>query len=273
MSWTGWRKFRPFTDYLEINHFVGHPGKGGNPKWNTTLEGKKGFLSQNEGCRPKDGSEFDYEKLNEQKPIKPAAVGVYFIRINGCTEHESGYFDYIGLSNSQPKKGKNSNDHGIYNRLYDHYRKIVGLPKRGDLGLYVDKNWKNLSETTRKKIRNDFANKEFKDYQHLRSYLEDLSGERYRKGSTERFLELSQLLAPKLNTIMSIKSFFESEVKLSFNTYIPSVKNKSANEAEIAKGEGLALQAYKHRYNAYPFLNRREEGKAVVDFESLFAPD
>ena len=56
-----WNKFRPFTDYIEIKPFTGHPGNKG--EWHAALASSDPKLfSQAEGCFPVSGEVFDYKR-------------------------------------------------------------------------------------------------------------------------------------------------------------------------------------------------------------------
>ena len=55
-----------------------------------------------------------------------------------------------------------------------------------------------------------------------------------------------------LRTHDSIKSYLKENVQIAFNS-IPDPEKKKYKE-KVAKGEGLAIQAYIHKYEEKPFL-------------------
>lgn len=257
-NWRGWTKFEPFTKYINIKNYVGHPGKEGKRNvWCTNLEGKTGFLSQAEGCEPVKTSILNYKSYEDRKNIP---IGVYVIRISPATNitTKSGYIDYIGKSRSSPKSKSSKFQLGIYGRLYDHYRKIVGLPERGKIKDFYEKNYPNFTED---QMHNKFREERFSNYEELRNYFKTSDK------STKRFDELTSVYNDKLKTFNAISTFFNDNVQVSFNIYSNYQGDKPGEE--ISKGEGLALQAYKEKHREFPYLNDKDETKAIEGFANL----
>lgn len=261
MNWSGWTELKPFDNYCNIKSYVGHEGKTGSRKknWHTTLEKEQGFLSMSEGCSAIDKSILDnYKYKTEDIP-----QGVYFIRIIGAKGlHPSNCFDYIGRSSTDPKKKAAIFQRGIFGRIFDHYRKIVGLPARQSINKYIEQGYPMLIKDEERILK--FADQKFNDYEELRQFFKNCSNTIYEKDTTKRFLKVNNFFKDELKTIRSIKEFFNQGVFLSFNIY--SGKEKIPN---ISKGEGLALQAYKNKFGEYPFLNEQNEVVAIKDFNKM----
>ena len=242
MSWTGWTDLVPFTNHFEIRHYVGYAGA--KRDWNTTLEGKSGHLSQAEGLWPVVGGKFDFTDIDVSK----IPVGIYFIRIEGGEgRHPSRFFDYIGLANPQ-KKGKFQV--GIFQRAYEHYRKIVGIPHREKIGKYISKGYPELqrSEQVEK-----FKNQNFKNYEELRKFFNDCDKEGHIKDIPKNFRDITEKFRDQLTTFESIKEFFATKVGFSYNIY------SGANaKTHIENGEGVAILTYKNKYGEIPYLNSIE---------------
>ena len=253
MSWT---KFEKFDSLFEIKHYVGHPGR--KVKWNTTLEGRHGFLSMAHGLSPIKGGIFDYNALDRNKIIR----GVYWIRIKGnekC-EHPSGHFDYIGMaasSGSYPKFQQ-----GIYGRIFDHYRKIVQLPERSKISAYLEERFPNQSEDS---IVENLSTQNFKNYNELRDYFTSPISNKsmITNDIPDPFVNLHQAFEDQFDTLQNIQNFFSNNVYLRYSPYKASKKEKEI----ISKGEGLALREYFHKYKAYPYLNSRDETSGLVGFD------
>lgn len=260
MNWSGWSEFRPYSNYCTINHYVGHEGKTGNKKnWRTTLENKFGFLSMCDGCIASDNSVLNNYTYNTED----IPQGVYFLRIIGSKEfHTSNCFDYIGRSSTNPGAQAAIFQRGIFGRIFDHYRKIVGLPARGSIDKYLKIGYPELTKEERIL---KLANQDFNDYEELRQFFKGCSNTTYKKDSTKNFLKVTNLFKHQLKTLDSIKDFFNQKVFLSLNIY--SGKEYIPN---ISKGEGLALQAYKNKFGDYPFLNEQNEVVAIKNFDKLF---
>ena len=254
MGWTDWTDLVPFTDHFEIRHYVGHAAA--KRDWNTTLEGVSGHLSTAEGLWPVDGGAFDFK----DKHISEIPVGIYFIRIQGGEGyHPSGFFDYIGLANPQ-KKG--SFQVGIFQRAYEHYRKIVGIPHRNKIGEYISKGYPDLHE--RSERIEEFKNQDFKNYEELRKFFDDCDKEGHISDIPKNFRNITEKFRNELTTFESIKEFFATKVRFSYNLY------SGANaEAQIAKGEGLALLTYKNRYSEIPYLNDANVLSAIGRFNEI----
>lgn len=251
MGWNNWTEFKPFTDYFEIKHLVGYQGRRG--LWKTTLEEETGHLSQADGLFPVQGGAFDYN-IN-------VAVGIYFIRIAGGEDHHpSGFFDYIGLS-APSNNDDGAYQKGIYGRIFEHYRKILGIPHRPKIKDYI--NAKKKSEMNDRDMYDLFEEQEFKDYQAYREFFMKCSKDEYSKVSTRQFIQITEKFAKELSNLQSIKNFFSSKVTFCFNTYSG---NGTDAIKDISKGEGLALNDYKNIYGEYPFLNERDEGIALRGF-------
>lgn len=247
-----WNKFRPFTDYIEIKPFTGHPGNKG--EWHAALASSDPKLfSQAEGCFPVSGEVFDYKRKDDSKEPCKITCGVYFIRVDDESakdneETPSGYYDYIGLSANFKK---NTFQSGIFGRLFDHYRKLVCLPSRGNFGELITKyqldvDLSHLSQRQREKeIKEKYKTpaiqhlkkQHFKNYDELRnyfgaSYIEE-SKDLY--GTTENFYKVFQECKQRndLNSIEGINKFFKEKVRLAFYEH-----NFSGNSKFVLNADG-----------------------------------
>ena len=257
MPWTGWTEFRPFTDYFEVKSYVGFAGR--NRKWQTSLEGVKGSLSQSEGLFPLPEGPFDYKTLHEDA----IPSGVYWIRVMGdrrC-KHPSKHFDYIGLAAGQESGTKFQR--GIFNRIFDHYRKIVMLPARGKIDKYLAELYPKLAKEQRQQ---KFIRSKFSDYRDLRAFFVDQATNEslIERDSPEPWVELFHIFEKELATTADINKFFSRQVRFRYNSF--SSGTSAAREQQIGKAEGLALQEYFHRYGDYPFLNTRSEVRSLDNF-------
>jgi len=259
MSWGGWSQLKSFGDYCRINSYVDE-SKNGNRNWKITLEKRTGLLSMSDGCEPLKESVLNNYKYN----IKDIPQGVYFIRIIGANKlHPSKFIDYIGRASVNADKKANIPQRGIFGRVADHYRKIIGLPSRGSLDDYIISRYQGLSKKERLL---KLAEQEFSDYEELRQYFKQCSNVVYEKDTTKKFLTVTNLFKDELNNLDSIKKFFNQKVFLSFNIYAGK-----DNISQISKGEGLALQEYKNRFKDYPFLNEQNEVLAIKTFNKIFS--
>ena len=287
-----WNKFRPFTDYIDIKTFTGHSGNRRDWKAKLApLDEEHKHFSQAEGCFPVSGGVFDYKRKDNSKEPCKITCGVYFIRVDDKSAKEneetpSGYYDYIGLSANFKK---NTFQSGIFGRLFDHYRKLVCLPSRGNFGelitkyqLGVDLSHLNAQQRERE-IREKYKpramqhlkKQHFKNYDELRdyfgaSYIGD-SIDLY--GTTENFYKVFQECKQRndLNSFDGINKFFKEKVSLAFYEHNFSGNSKFKNGTSqingewvkfnefISKAEGVALATYKKDYGELPFLNKRDE--------------
>ena len=299
-----WNEFRPFTDYIKIKPFTGHPGNKG--EWQAALASSDlDQFSQAEGCFPVTEEAFDYRRNDNSGERCQITCGVYFIRVDDQSaknnkETPSGYYDYIGLSANFKK---NTFQSGIFGRLFDHYRKLVCLPKRGNFGELITKYQLevDLSHLTAKQRKKEIKEKyktpamqhlkkqHFKNYDELRnyfgaSYIEE-SIDLY--GTTENFYKVFQECSQRndLNSIDGINKFFKEKVRLAFyehnfagNSKFKINKNGASQINDkwtefiefISKGEGVALATYKKDYGELPFLNKRDEIKRVDNLPNGF---
>ena len=233
-----WNKFRPFTDYIEIKPFTGHPGNPG--EWQAKLAPSDLMhFSQAEGCFPVSGGVFDYKRKDESKEPCNITCGVYFIRVDDESakkneETPSGYYDYIGLSANFKKNNFQS---GIFGRLFDHYRKLVCLPARGNFAELITKyqlgeDLSHLTTTQKEQeIREKYKplaikhlkDKQFKDYDELRDYFgaSHIENDINLYGTTEYFHKVFQECRKRnnLNSIDGINKFFKEKVSLAFYEY------------------------------------------------------
>ena len=124
MSWT---KFKPFTDFIDIQRYTGHEGRPG--EWMTRLERDDlEHFSKAEGVKPKSQSLLDW-CFNNVSPC-----GLYFIRVkdeSAVKLTKSGFYDYIGMASGEQSVA--AFQRGIFGRLFDHYRKLVNLPDEVNL--------------------------------------------------------------------------------------------------------------------------------------------
>ena len=104
--------------------------------------GSIGHLSTAEGLWPVDGGAFDFKDIH----ISKIPVGIYFIRIQGRGLSPFRLFDYIGLANPHSAPSPNKFQVGIFQRAYEHYRKIVGIPHRQKIGKYISKGYPELQK-------------------------------------------------------------------------------------------------------------------------------
>ena len=232
MSWT---EFRPFTDYIGIKDFTGHPGRKGD--WQAKLATLDlEYFSKAEGCFPQSKGVFDYKRKDNSKEPCDITCGIYFIRVNdksakGNKETPSGYYDYIGLSANFKKKDFQS---GIYGRLSDHYRKLVCLPSRDNFGELIMKYQLEIDLSHLKGKERDkeikkhrpsaiqhLKDQHFKNYDELREYFGASSIDKDGPGlfgTTEYFHKAFKVLRKSndLNSIEGINEFFKKNVKLAF---------------------------------------------------------
>ena len=299
-----WNKFRPFTDYIEIKPFTGHSGNA--REWQAKLAPSDLIhFSQAEGCFPVSGEVFDYKRKDDSKEPCKITCGVYFIRVDDESarnnkETPSGYYDYIGLSSNFKKNDFQS---GIFGRLFDHYRKLVCLPSRGNFGELITKYHLgiDLSHLSNEQKKNEIKEKyktraiqhlkdqHFKNYDELRDYFgaSHIGENLDLYGTTENFHKVFQECKERndLNSIEGINKFFKEKVRLAFYKHnfsgnskflladgtpklskngTPHINGKWKEFIEfISKGEGLALATYKKDYGELPFLNSRDEIKRV----------
>ncbi|MDB9934633.1 hypothetical protein OAD53_02880 [Gammaproteobacteria bacterium] len=277
-------KFKAFTDYIEIKNFTGHEGRQG--VFQTKLNSSElDYFSQAEGCFPVNNQLLDYQR--EEHP--EITCGIYMIRIEdesaekGKTKTESGFYDYIGLTANDRQRDFQS---GIFGRLFNHYRKLVCLPSRGNFAKLIKKYHLgiDLSEERRedKEKKNENRNKaiqhlkdqKFSDLADLRKYFQSphlSSGAKiveYCEDLNPKFINVFQQCRKSndLDTIEGINKFFSTKVQVSF---IPVDRGNTTEQKfreKIAKGEGVALASYKARYGEFPFLNTRDE---VGDFDTF----
>ena len=257
MNWGGWSELNSFGDYCSINNYVDE-NRSGNGKWRMTLEKKTGLLSKSDGCKPLNDSVLN----NHKYKIKDIPQGVYFIRIIGANKlHPSNFIDYIGRATVKKDSKANILQRGIFGRVADHYRKIVGLPSRSEIDNYIKSRYQGLSEKERV---SKLASQEFNDYEELRKFLKKCSNDIYKKDTTKKFLKVTNFFEDELKTLVSIKNFFNQKVFLSFNLY------SGKDISQISKGEGLALQEYKNKFGEYPYLNEQNEVVAIETFDKIF---
>ena len=261
MSWT---EFKPFTDWVGIKPFTGHPGRRG--VWVTSLEqNESDHFSQAEGCFPISGELLDYNTLSD------ISCGLYFIRVKGANGiSKSGYFDYIGMAT-----GKNAPEfqQGIFGRVYQHYRKLICLPDRQKFNHLIQKY--HLGSNGKKEQAVELLKaQEFNDYAELREFfhaphiaINPSSVNEY--GTTTKFQQCFEICSMKndINSISGIQKFFKSQVELSIFVVKGKAKNDSAKYIEkVAKGEGIALAVYKKEFGEMPYLNKRDD---LIGFDSL----
>ena len=253
-----WTEFAPFSEYFEIDHYVGHSERRG--VWQTTLEGTSGYLSKSEGLSPVKGGPFDYSDKTREVPI-----GVYWIRINGgaLCSHPSGYYDYIGRAAGLGKGKTPRFQQGIFVRIYDHYRKLLQLPERGKIGSYLKQIDKAL--TNSEQCQRRFSNQNFIDYADLRAFFFDAASDTnlIQKDIPKPWIEVFSQYERSLRALEDIRSFFSEQVHFRYHHLTKSPKNMTET---IAKWEGLALREYFHRYGNYPFLNTQNEVRGLEGF-------
>jgi hypothetical protein len=242
-GWTDWADLAPFTNHFEIRPYVGHAAA--KRHWNTTLEGVSGHLSRAEGLWPVDGGAFDFTDIDVSK----IPVGIYFIRIKGGEDHHpSGFFDYIGLANPQTADRPNRFQVGIFQRAYEHYRKIVGIPHRRKIGEYIREGFPDLHERSQRIEK--FKDQNFSNYEDLRDFFIKCNKENKVRDIPEKFRQLTAICSDELKTFESIKEFFATKVSFSYNLY-SGVNAKT----HIENGEALAILTYKNKYGEIPYLN------------------
>ncbi|MEC8694411.1 MAG: hypothetical protein VXX88_04505, partial [Pseudomonadota bacterium] len=226
-------------------------------------EGTFGDLSQDHGLAPLPDTALDF------KTVTAPPRGVYFIRIHGVEncKHSSGFYDYIGLSSAEGT-GQQA---GIYGRVADHYRKIVGLPGRGDIKKVI---WDRHRPDLREKLEDThkyFKDQKFENYASLREFFN--KGAKTSDSSGDgNWSALPEEVLNKLTTLASIRKFFEKNVRFSYNAYTPSKKSGSGNDRvqeEVAKAEGLALAAYIKGHGKIPFLNVRNELASLEGLDKI----
>ena len=125
------------------------------------IEGTFGDLSQDHGLAPLPETALDF------KTVTAPPKGVYFIRIHGVEncKHSLRFYDYIGLSSA---KGTGQQA-GIYGRVADHYRKIVGLHGRGDKKVIWDPS--SRFEENQEDTHEYFKDQKFENYESLSRVL------------------------------------------------------------------------------------------------------
>ena len=277
MSWT---KLKPFTDFIDIRRYTGHPG--GKVDYKTRLESEtiEGF-SQAEGVLPKPKTLLDWNEY--ERDYEPC--GIYFIRVKDESANDltkSGYYDYIGKA-----AGNTSSrfQRGIFHRVYDHYRKLCCLPHREKFNTLIQKYHMDIEDKSRQKENKPKAielleEQNFSDIEELRVFfasphLKNDGKDELRKtattqeyGTTKNFLKVfqncSKTKTNNLNTFAGIKEFFEKKVELAF--LIIEREGKKNFPEEVAKAEGLALARYIQEYEETPYLNKNDE---VKDFNTL----
>lgn len=299
-----WNEFRPFTDYIDIKTFTGHSGN--NRDWQAklaTLDHK--HFSQAEGCFPVSGEAFDYKRKDNSKEPCKITCGVYFIRIDdesakGNKETPSGYYDYIGLSANFKKNDYQS---GIFGRLFDHYRKLVCFPSRGNFEKLITKyqlegDLSHLTKEEKKKLAiKHLKDRYFRIYDELRDYFgaSHIENDINLYGTTEYFHKVFQECRKRnnLNSIDGINEFFTEKVRIAFYEHnfsgnsqfrlnadgtpklskdgTPQINGKWTKFIEfISKGEGVALATYKKKWGMLPFLNQRDELMGLDDLPEGF---
>jgi len=264
MGWTDWTDLVPFTDHFQIRQYVGHTLR--RRDWQTTLEENSDYLSTAEGLWPVAGGKFDFEDTDVIPDVSKIPVGVYFIRIEGGENHtKSGFFDYIGMA--EPHKDPNPRKFqvGIFQRAYDHYRKIVGIPHRGNIGRLISKGYPDLHERSERVKK--FKDQNFRNYEELREFFDNCDRDGKIQDIPNQFRNLTEVFRDELKTFEDIKKFFGTKVRFSYNLYSGA---SGANAAkQIAKAEGLALLAYKNKYKEIPYLNDANELKSLERFNEI----
>ena len=148
-----------------------------------------------------------------------------------------------------PKKA--SFQSGIFQRAYEHYRKIVGIPHRKKIGKYISKGYPDLHE--RSEWIEKFKDQNFRNYQELREFFFNCDREGQIKDIPENFRKLTEIYQDELKTFEDIKEFFATKVRFSYNLFSGANADKY-----IKNGEGLAILTYKNKYERIPYLNANE---------------
>ena len=272
-----WEKFKPFTDYIDIQRYTGYQGRAG--EWMTRLERDDlEYFSQAEGVKPKSQSLLDWSSHNEVSPC-----GLYFIRVkdeSAVKLTESGYYDYIGMASGEQSGAPFQR--GIFGRLFDHYRKLVNLPDRGKFNTLIQKYHLGIEDSNLQRENKPAAikllkNQNFHNIEQLRIFFASphlksneegkprLAASWNEYGTTEYFLHVFNQCreSNNLDTIAGIQDFFRDKVEVSF--FIVGGRGAKFTQ-KVAKGEGLALATYMQKYGETPFLNKSDE---VQGFNTL----
>tara|TARA_B100000035_G_scaffold149693_1_gene127564 strand:+ start:2649 stop:3485 length:837 start_codon:yes stop_codon:yes gene_type:complete len=273
MSWT---KFKPFTDFIDIQRYTGYEGRPG--EWMTRLERDDlEHFSQAEGVKPKSQSLLDWCSNN----VSPC--GLYFIRVkdeSAVKLTKSGFYDYIGMASGEQSGA--AFQRGIFGRLFDHYRKLVNLPERGKFNTLIQKYQLGIEDSDHQRENKPVAIKLLKDQHfynieqlriffaspHLKSNEDGkprLAASWTEYGTTEYFLHVFKQCreSNNLDTLAGIQNFFRDKVELSF--FIVNGRGPRFTQ-KVAKGEGLALATYIQEYGETPYLNKSDE---VQGFNTL----
>ena len=289
MSWT---EFKPFTDYIDIKPFTGHQGSARD--WQAKLTSSKlQYFSQSEGCSPVKGGVFDYKRRHDSGEPCNITCGIYFIRVDDKSakknkkETPSGYYDYIGLSANFKKRAFQS---GIYGRLFEHYRKLVCLPPRGNFGelitkyqlgvdlshLNKDERGKVIQKKYKTKAIAHLKKQHFKNYDQLRDYFgasyidKDLN----LFETTKHFYKVYQECKQRndLNSIEGINKFFKNNVKLAFYEHNFSGDSrfvfKKNGQPKITKKDGTSQ--INDKWTKFVEFISKGEGVALAAYKNKY---
>lgn len=248
-TWNQWNKPLNALELVSFKHLIDPAGRGRS--WKSTIEGVQGGFAERDGF-----------SLNPKGPMKADDCGVYWIHIDGP---RSKNFDYIGRSaNYQADRYQR----GISGRIFDHLRKILALPKRGQFGSAI---MKSQNVTTKVGAQKLLSKQKFENYADFRRFLTVSDTGEYGYHIEEKFLKAFQSFSHEMETYESIKKFLSTRVSISFNCLYPSPDSKTAKRhfgEEIAKTEGLAIHEFLNIKGELPNLNSRDEIAGLGGFGS-----
>ncbi len=158
MSWT---KFVPITQVFDIPHAIDE--NSSNAIWNgITMNGKTGGIK---------GADL----IKDNPHLSQRDVGIYHIRVNKPSrKHGTESWNYIGKS--AKFLGQQISQIGISGRILEHINKLQALPKRPQIiealtKQFLKKNERAPSKQEKEKLREDFIQMGYPDYQAMRDYL------------------------------------------------------------------------------------------------------
>ena len=304
-NYKGWSKWYSFEDLYTFNGLVHPKSKSGMV---TTIDTVKGGLAQWNGFSEIEGSDIYFKDRNKLESPAEIPCGIYMLRIKGKLPEKdppkSGFYDYIGLAGGIMNSSWRSN--GFNSRIPDdHFRKLINIPKRGDVIAAIKKAYPNdvpkRSDAIAALAKQNLSYKEYRDF---------FKGNYSIESNFKIFFECNQ---ERLGSTKDVQDFFNSNVRIRFNFLkrnlrdsndkyiryenIYKIKGKLRNEVlqgnkksleeskiyynnetnfleRLNKAEGLSLQAYFTKYKEYPFLNDRDEVTyALEGFENILDED
>jgi hypothetical protein len=236
-NYKGWSQWYNFEDLYAFNGLVDPKSQSSMV---TTIDSVKGGLAKWNGFSEKKDSDIYFEEEKKLESRAEIPCGIYLMRITGKLPEKnppkSGFYDYIGLAGGIMNSTWRSN--GFNPRLPDdHFRKLINIPKRGDVinaikQTYpevvptkleaiaaIKKNNLNKQAVTDKEIK-DFIDKEClkqlakQNFSCYQEYRDSFKGNYSNEALFEEFFKYNQ---DNLGSTKDVQDFFNSNVRIRFN--------------------------------------------------------